>query len=556
VSGEHVNARAAATPATTLRRTLGAGPVLRRGTLGRYRALMPAAGEPHLLRADLAPTGAASGPGLPLACLVHVTDLQVADIQSPARFEFFNRELGDPRFAALVPTQRPQEALTVHAVDAMVRTLNALPGGPVTRAPVAAVVTTGDAIDNAQWNELEMFLALLDGGRVCPGSGGRVYEGVQSPDWPDDVFWKPDGGRDVFRERYGFPDHPGLLQRALADFQAAGLRLPWLACFGNHEALTQGVGALTDALRAYLVGGTKAVGPPETMDRDKALEVFMTTPEVFLTGAQRAVTPDPGRRAISRPEFVAAHFRSAGRPRGHGFTRQNARDGTAYYAYDLPGLRLLTLDTNCVAGAADGGLDADQARWLEQRLVEVHSRYRAADGTDVHGRGEDRLVVVVSHHGIDTLTDSRRLAREGLHGGRELTTLLHRFDNVVLWLNGHTHVNAVRPRPNPRSPGRGFWEVTTCAIVDWPCQARVVELLARGEDTLSIVCTMLDHGAPVRHEGAEGRQALASLHRELAGNVPSAGLDSAMAGTLLDRNVELLVRAPFPLRRLPASPRF
>ena len=54
-------------------------------------------------------------------------------------------------------------------------------------------VTTGDAIDNAQWNELQAFLALFDGGLVSPDPGGPDYEGVQGPDWPGDIFWRPDG---------------------------------------------------------------------------------------------------------------------------------------------------------------------------------------------------------------------------------------------------------------------------------------------------------------------------------------------------------------------------
>ena len=110
-------------------------------------------------------------------------------------------------------------------------------------------MTTGDAIDNAQWNEVQTFLALFEGGLVRPDSGGPGYEGVQALDWPDDIFWKPDGagpaGPDFFRREFGFPHHPGLLDRALREFPADGLRMPWLSCFGNHEALNQGVGVAT-----------------------------------------------------------------------------------------------------------------------------------------------------------------------------------------------------------------------------------------------------------------------------------------------------------------------
>ena len=67
--------------------------------------------------------------------------------------------------------QRPQEALTWHAVEATLRTLDAV-HGPATGLPVQLAVTTGDAIDNAQWNEMQAFIALFDGGQVAPDSGG------------------------------------------------------------------------------------------------------------------------------------------------------------------------------------------------------------------------------------------------------------------------------------------------------------------------------------------------------------------------------------------------
>ena len=156
--------------------------------------------------------------------------------------------------------QRPQEALTPHAVDATLRTVNAL-RGPATGLPPALAVTTGDAIDNAQWNEVQAFLALFDGGLVVTDSGRPGYAGVQALDWPDDIFWKPDGigpdGPDFFRRELGFPHHPGLLDAALREFTAGGLQMPWLSCFGNHEALNQGVGTQTAGLAAALTGDRK-----------------------------------------------------------------------------------------------------------------------------------------------------------------------------------------------------------------------------------------------------------------------------------------------------------
>ena len=315
-------------PPLTTHRRLAPGPVLRRGASSPYRAVEVIAGERHVLRDDLgAVPPAATPPGpRPLLCLIHVTDLQLADVQSPTRFEFLNRYFADPRYAGLVPVQRPQEALTPHAVDATVRTVNGL-RGPATGLPPALAVTTGDAIDNAQWNEVAAFLALFDGGLVVTDSGRPGYAGVQALDWPDDIFWKPDGigrdGPDFFRRELGFPHHPGLLDAALREFTAGGLQMPWLSCFGNHEAPQPG-------------RGHPDRGPGRRADRrpqadGTAGRVRQRPGPGALHGAPgglpwlpRQVPADRGRRRITRREFVAAHFRPGARPLGHGFNDENS----------------------------------------------------------------------------------------------------------------------------------------------------------------------------------------------------------------------------------------
>lgn len=556
-------------PPLTTDRRLGAGAVLRCGASAPYRAIEIIDGERHVLRDEFAAAGQPGAPVVkgniggarrPLACLVHITDLQLADVQSPTRFEFLNRFFADPRYAGVVPVQRPQEALNPHAVDATLRTVNAV-RGPATGAPPQLVVTTGDAIDNAQWNEARLFLALFEGGLVTANSGAAGYAGVQAVDWPDDIFWKPDGaapdGPDFFRREFGFPHHPGLLDFALRSFRASGLHIPWLSCFGNHEALNQGVGRATPGIAAALAGDRKPVGPPDGFDHDHALELFTISPEVFMTGPSRPVAADRGRRPITRQEFVAAHFQPGAQPLGHGFTEQNRHDGTAYYVHDTPAIRFIALDTNCLAGGADGCLDRTQARWLEARLAEVHGSYRGPAGEEVRTGHGDRLVVLFSHHGVDTLTNTRYGHRgpdgEPLLGAAEFLALLHRFGNVVLWLNGHTHINSVRARCDPAGPARGFWEVTTCAVVDWPCQTRVVEITdVAGE--LAITCTMVDHDSPLAPRSLDRAADLAALHRQLAANVPLIGAAGpGRPDRPSDRNVELRIRAPFPLSRLPGS---
>ena len=533
-----------APPALTHKRRLGPGTVLRVGSAAEYRAVTALAGEPHVLRHELVGSPQGFRPGPAIACFGHLSDLHVTDVQSPGRFEFINREYLDPRFRELLPMQRPQEALNVHAIAAMVRTVNAMNVGPLAGRPLELAIMSGDAVDNAQWNELMTFLALLDGGRVDIDSGGPRYEGVQAPGWPDDIFWKPDGpaqGGDQFISAFGFPLVPRLLERALLPFEAEGLVIPWLGCHGNHEEVCQGVGIVTPRLAAAMVGFHKPYRLPNDIDRDSALEMFVHAPDAFMTGPDLPVTPDAGRRPFTRGEFVDAHIRHGARPDGHGFRA----DGRANYVYDTSAVRFIVLDTVCAGGGADGCIDQDEMVWLQARLEEVHSSFRAADGTTVRTSHANRLVVVISHHTLDTLVNQRGAGRSRYVGAEELIKVVHRFDNVVLWLNGHIHGNAIRPRADPDGGGGGFWEVTTCSLVDWPCQARIVEIFEAGDGLLAVGCTMVDHDSPLDHGGATDSAGMAALHRELAANAPVVGFGGWREGMPADRNAVLLVRRPF-----------
>jgi metallophosphoesterase (TIGR03767 family) len=533
-------------PALTVHHRLDAGPVQRRGSLSAYRSVIEVDGEPHLVRSEL--VGSTVGETIKtdmtaIGCVAHITDLHMTDVESPARFEFINRQYADPRFRELLPMHRAQEALNAHAIEAMIQTINRIGGAPLTGRKLDLVAMTGDAVDNVQGNELAAAISLLEGGLVQPKSGGPEYEGVQSPGWPDDLFWKPDGaagGEDLYRTTLGFPHIPGLIDRALRPFRATGLSLPWLGCHGNHEEVCQGIGVVNQALAAATVRTRKPLRLPEDFDLDTVVETFIQRPEAFMAGPYIDVVADPARRPFMFGEYIDAHFASGARPGGHGFTAQNREEGTAYYVHDTPAVRFITLDTACPGGGAEGCLTVSQLHWLERRLEEVHSSFRSRDGTSVRTSHDDRLVVILSHHGFDTLTNSRAHPEARHAEAADLLDTLLRFGNVVLWLNGHIHANRVRARPDPRGKGGGFWEVTTASLVDWPCQGRIVEILDADEGLLAIACTMVDH------EGSE----LASLHRELSGNAPFGGFAAGRAGTPLDRNVILPLRAPFSPARL------
>lgn len=531
---------------TTLHATIAQGEAVRGGIERVYRRLVPAPGEPHLLRDDL--TGHRPDAPDSLLRFVHVTDYQLADLASPGRIDFVQRFADRPGWAGMVPAYRPQEIVSTHAFEAMARTVARLAANPA--APVRFVLTTGDNTDSAQLNELRGFLALMHGGETVDPTFGAAASGdraaIPSYAVSGDYYNPEPRSRDRYKRRYGFPDRPGLLAAAAVPFRAQGFGVDWLACFGNHDCLAQGRAPVTPEFQGLLTGGERPVAAPAELPREPG-DAYLADPTVLVGGTARGIQPRVDRRLLSKAEYIRAHLDSPGSPRGHGFSEADLAEGRGYYCYDdVPGVRLIVLDSTNPAGHVTGSIGRRQRDWLEQRLVEVHSGYRDEAGAEVRTDHRDRVVIVASHHGLEMFDNTVERPDEAAHPdadlprvlAEEVEALLHRFGNVVLWLAGHQHLNSVTPKGRPG--GGGFWHIITSGLCEWPSQARLLELLV-GTDTLVIRSTMIDHAAPLQPGADLGFWDLAAAHRELSANEPTrvGGPDSA--GTVRDRNVDLLV---------------
>ena len=504
-----------------------------------YRLLTTGPARPIALRTELARAGekrAFLRTGL--ASVVQLTDLHVTDVQNPLRFEYLDRRCRTGH--------RPQELLGTHGTTALVRRVNSLRGGPFTGRPIDAVMTTGDNTDNQGVLELEWLLTILAGGSLHPSSGDPdVFEGVAGSGLEE--YWQPESTMADRYKEHGFPVVPGLLAAATKPFASPGLDVPWLLTMGNHDAAALGTLEHQPAIAEWYAGDRKVFSASSEEALLLARRLASRRPAdhpklgvggvgrqlevIAKRGHTRRVSAGPRRAPFTGGKYVEAlrnpRFTGAG-PVGHGYAEDD--DGSRlYYTHWLSKHVLaVSLDTTNQAGGADGSLGSGQLHWLEQQLISAQGEY----------------VVVFSHHPSDTMTNlapDPRDPHEPRHSGDEVVALLHRYPNVIAWVNGHCHRNRITPRRHVE-PRRSFWEINTASHVDAPQQARIIEVASNRDGTLSLFTTMIDADSPARAPDNDlSPVGLASLYRELAFN-DLTYIDRR--GSHVDGNTELLLADP------------
>ncbi|MEO6125760.1 MAG: hypothetical protein ABIR32_18830 [Ilumatobacteraceae bacterium] len=445
-------------------------------------------------------------PGAVLIRLVHASDAHVLDAASPARAEWVELVGHDPLWRPLLHMHRPHDTLTAHALRAHVAAIN--DHGP------DLTVFSGDNIDNAQRNELDAYLSIVGGGTAQLSAVGSAQDascGAYPQPWP---FWSPDPAVDDAWRPIGYPAVDDFVERASAPLASTGLKMPWTSVPGNHDLMRQGTALPVGPLEQIAVGATKSLVHPSGFLPADPLSLYIDEPEAFSSGPGFPVAAEPSRRAIDRREWIAAHV-TAG---ALGYSAREVAAAAIDTVIDTEHIRFILLDTNHPYGDYQGSVGTSQLVWLDERLAEVD-------------RDPGRLAIIVSHHGVDTLVNQRGHDDDRLLG-EAFTAVVHSHPSAVAWLVGHRHINRIEARPGISG---GFWEITTCSIIDWPSQTRAIDVIRHRDGTIELTCTMLDH-----HDAADG---LATLHRDLAHRFTTTGVATRMAGRSGDADVRLVLGA-------------
>lgn len=533
---------------TTLQQT-----ILQRSTPQQkmYRTLTTGPGDAFIVRPDLVgadPNPARAGTRRSIAYLGHTSDIHIIDTQSPARLEPVSE------FSpTLIPGNfRPQEAMGVYVQAAMVQALNDAAESPVTGAPMLAVLNTGDNADQLSHLELRWYIDVFDGVPVTPDSGKQgEYEGVQVWSEAPYAYHPDDPSNDPFGQ-YGFPRLPDLMNTIVSqEVTSPGTPCPWYTVYGNHDSIFNGAFGTDESLRNLATGGQKAYAfQAMTLDFLRGMSADISPisrglnnlrQQLGLNSGFKRITADPARQLLISTDFMQLHLDTPDTPGpvGHGFSQENVDKGITYWQTDIgPALRVFGLDTCNLVVGADGAVPESQFNWLEAGLKQAVQ--------------DNKLAIILSHHNSLTMENSAMnifAPGEPLIHGEQFVNMLLNYPNLVAWLNGHTHINTIQAHAREGGKG-GFWEITTASCIDYPQQSQVIELVDNRDGTMSIFCVTLDHASPaVWTNGDFSQKGMASLSREMASNDWVA--DPLMRrGSPLDRNVELLLPAPFDLGQL------
>jgi metallophosphoesterase (TIGR03768 family) len=442
-------------------------------------------GLPYDKRLDIMPaaySGSAVTKKTKLLNFFTISDIHITDKESPNQLIYLQRlhpklPVGGSLYSGIM-------MYTTHVLDAAVQTVNALHNKDNKANPFDFGFSLGDTCNSTQYNELRWYIDVLDGKVITPSSGAHL--GADTID-----YQKP--------------------------YRAAGLdkTIPWYQALGNHDHFWIGSIPVDYSLRKDLrqsfisdevfATGDILTNPAIINNRVYYMGVFDgSTPygDIINAGpvgnfsSAPKVAADPDRRSLLRMEWMTEFFNTSSNPVGHGFNLTDVNNGFACYSFvpksNIP-IKVIVLDDTQKEddGSADihghGFLDKARWTWLKKEL---------ADG-DAAGQ----LMIIAAHVPINVEVTAPNSEMGWWLNPQNAVTLpnliaeLQSHPNLLMWLSGHRHLNTVKAfiSPDPvNAPEKGFWQVETPSLRDFPQEFRTFEIYLNSDYTISIVTTDVD----------------------------------------------------------------
>lgn len=460
-----------------------------------------------------------------LANFFTFSDIHITDKEAPNQLMYF-QEI--ERFAINnTSIYSPVMLYTTHVLDAAIQTVNAL--HQKTRFDFG--LSLGDTCNSTSYNELRWYIDVIDGKVIKPGSGAHLgadridfQKPYQTAGLDKSIPWyQVMGNHDhFFIGSFPVDAHPALGIRqsyvadsvwAVADFLAPDPRtFPVLFNIQGMTASPQFYTGVMDGSSPY--GNMIHAGP--------------VSAAAFVGGAPK-VAADPDRRSLSRTEWRQEFFKTTTEPAGHGFNRvdQKASPGFTCYSFvpdsTIP-LKVIVLDNTQREddGSDDihghGYLDAQRWAWLQAELTQ--------------GQADNQLMIIAAHIPIavapigsemewwqsepDTAPEFRNAVSLA-----NLVKTLQDAPNLLMWIAGHRHMNTVKalPSSDPARPERGFWQVETSSLRDFPQQFRTFEICLNSDYSISIVTVNVDPAVAPDTPAARSRNYAIAVQQIIQNNV-------------------------------------
>jgi len=420
-------------------------------------------------RLDLMPpayTGKAVTKTAKLLRFFAISDIHISDKETPAQAIFYGYKGGASSGYS------PVMLYTTHVLDAAVQTINDIHK----QNPLDFGISLGDTCNSTQYNELRWYVDVLDGKVITPSSGDHA--GADTID-----YQKP--------------------------YKAAGLdkTIPWYQALGNHDHFWMGFMPPNDYIRQSLIGenivnlGNLFVDPRGLDRRGFYMgSIDGSTPYGDIIGAgpakdfptpPKVAAADPNRRSLSKKEWISEFSQTSSKPVGHGFSQTNIDKDFACYSFEpkagLP-VKVIVLDDTqrnddpsnpASLGYGHCSIDKERYVWLVSELEK--------------GQAEGKLMIIAAHIpiGVEAGDSMMAWSKDAYVSEGEFFAKLYEYPNLIAWIAGHRHINAVTAfsSPDPDRPELGFWQVETASLRDFPQQFRTFEIVRNSDNTVSIFIT-------------------------------------------------------------------